>query len=289
MDLIHEQARRNTESDAAWELYAPHRARVTRLLLDARPVTGERLCVLGAGNLNDLEVAPLLSAFREIVLVDVDDAAIRRGLSRQGFFEDARVRIVAPVDVSGAFADLAALPKDASNDEVSRCLRAIAQHPDLGEQARCDVVASIGLLTQLIDGVLRSIGESHPRSWELVSAMRSQHLRLMLSQLKAGGSAVLVTEVVSSDSCPELLSVSEDDLPSVLRRAIDARNFFTGTNPAALHQLLRSEAGIADRLANLRFTEPWRWPFLARTYAVYGVTLRTHSESAETRQAIAPI
>lgn len=289
MDLIQEQARRNTESDAAWELYASHRARVTRLLLDARPVTGERLCVLGAGNLNDLDVASLLSEFREIVLVDVDDAAIRRGLSRQGFSEDARARIVAPVDVSGAFADLAALPNGASDDEVSRCLRAIVQHPDLGERARCDVVASIGLLTQLIDGVLRSIGESHPRSWELVSAMRSQHLRLMLAQVKAGGSAVLVTEVVSSDSCPELLSVSEDDLPSVLRRAIDARNFFTGTNPAALHQLLRSEAGIADRLANVRFTEPWRWPFLVRTYAVYGVTLRTHGESAETRQTVAPI
>lgn len=276
MDLFQEQARRNTEADAAWILYAPHRQRVTQLLLDARTPTSERLCLLGAGNLNDLDLAALSSAFREIVLVDVDAAALRRGLSRQGFAEDARFRVVAPTDVSGVFTELAAMEnkQPVRDDSIDSCLRTLAQPHGLNKHVRCDVVASVGLLTQLIDGVIRSVGESHPRSWELVSAVRTQHLRLMLELTVSGGAAILVTEVVSSDSCPALLSVGKSDLPELLKRVIAAKNFFTGTNPAALQQLLRTEISLAEQLANTRFAEPWLWPFLARTYAVYGLTMR---------------
>ena len=276
MDLIQEQARRNTEADAAWRLYAQHRERVTQLLLNARTPTGERLCLLGAGNLNDLDLAALSSVFREIVLVDVDTVALRRGLSRQGFAEDARFQVLAPTDVSGVFAELSQLAssQQVREEAIDSCLRAIAQIPDWAEQVRCDVVASIGLLTQLIDGVLRSIGESHPRSWELVSAIRTQHLRLMLKLAIPGGAAVLVTEVVSSDSCPALLSVGEDKLLELLRREIAARNFFTGTNPAALQELLRTEPSLAEQLSHTQFTEPWLWSFLTRTYAVYALTMR---------------
>lgn len=276
MDLIREQARRNTEADAAWALYAPHRERVTQLLLDARASTDDRLCLLGAGNLNDVNLAALSSAFAEIVLVDVDAAALRRGLSRQGTAEDARVRVIAPADVSGAFSELTEMTDErpVGEETINRCLQALTQLPELGAQAHCEVVASVGLFTQLIDGALQSVGESHPRSWELVSAVRTQHLRLLLELTVPGGAAVLVTEVVSSDSCPELLSVKENNLPELLRREINARNFFTGTNPAALQHLLRTEAALAHQLADVRFTEPWLWPFMARTYAVYGVTLR---------------
>jgi hypothetical protein len=159
---------------------------------------------------------------------------------------------------------------------IDSCLKTLKRLPDCSEHARCDVVASVGLLTQLIDGVLRSVSESHPRAWELVAAIRTQHLRLLLELTVPGGAAVLVTEVVSSDSCPALRSVSESDLPDLMRREIAARNFFTGTNPAALQQLLGTEAGLAERLATTQFTEPWLWSFVARIYAVYGVTLRTH-------------
>ena len=273
MDLIQEQARRNAEADVTWALYAPHRERVTRLLLDARTSAGERLCLLGAGNLNDLDLLALSSAFREIVLVDVDAAALRRGVWRQGFADDARFRVVAPTDVTGVFAELTS-GQLVGDDAIDRCRQKLNQTPDLGEHVRCEVVASVGLLTQLIDGVLLSIGESHPRSWELVSAVRSQHLRLLLELTVAGGAAVLVTEVVSSDSCPALLSVSNDDLLPLLKREIASRNFFTGTNPAALQELLRTEAGIAEQLASSQLTRPWLWPFVARIYAVYGATLR---------------
>ena len=275
MDLIAEQCRRNAVADDAWSLYSAHRKRVTGTLLDARTVSAERLCLLGAGNLNDFDLAALLTAFREIVLVDLDADALQRGLTRQSLAGETRIQIVAPVDVSGVFTELTAMENPQAREAaIEHCLRTLAQTPDFGWRGSCDVVASVGLLTQLIDGVTRTIDESHPRSWEVVSALRTQHLRLMLELASPGGAAVLVTEVVSSDSCPALLSVREPDLPELLRREIAARNFFTGTNPAALQQLLLTEVSLAGQLASVRFSEPWLWTFLARTYAVFAVTLR---------------
>ncbi len=275
MDLVAEQCRRNVVADDAWTLYSAHRERVTRTLLDSRTMSAERLCLLGAGNLNDFDLPALLSAFREIVLVDLDADALQRGLARQGFALDGRIRIVAPVDVSGVFVELTAMENPLAREAaIERCLRSLVQTPDFGWKGSCDVVASVGLLTQLIDGVTRTISESHPRCWEIVSALRTQHLRLMLELAAPGGAEVLVTEVVSSDSCPALLSVSEVELPDLLRREIAARNFFTGTNPAALQQLLRTEISLAGQLASVRFSEPWLWTFLARTYAVFAVAMR---------------
>jgi len=276
MDLFQEQARRNTETDAAWMLYAPHRQRVTQLLLDARISTGERLCLLGAGNLNDLDLTALSASFCEIVLADVDATALQRGLSRQGFSKDARFRVVAPMDVSGVFAEFVDMAnrQPVRDDAIDNCLRKLTLLPEIGDPVGFDVVASVGLLTQLIEGVVQSVGETHPRFWETVSAIRTQHLRLMLELTVPGGAAVLVTEVVSSDSCPALQSVDKGDLPGLLKGEIAARNFFTGTNPAALQELLRTDFTLAGQLASTRFTEPWLWQFLTRIYAVYGLTMR---------------
>lgn len=278
MDLIQEQVRRNEAADSAWELYAPHRERVTQLLHNLRMPAAGRLCLLGAGNLNDVDLTVLSSAFREIVFVDVDADAVRRGLERQGFAEDARFRVVAPVDVSDVFADLAKLPCEpiARESAIDGCLRGLARVPEFASklQERFDVVASVGLLTQLIDGVLRSVAESHPRSWDLVSAIRLQHLHLLLELTVLGGAVVMVTEVVSSDTCPELPTTPVEGLPELLRREIAARNFFTGTNPAALQHLLRTNVALAEQLASVQFSEPWLWHFVARTYAVYAVILK---------------
>ncbi len=276
--LSHEQSRRNVEADAAWALYEPHRKRVTQLLLDARTQTTTtvmRLCLLGAGNLNDFDLAALLSAFSELVVVDVDADSLQRGLARQGFANDHRIQIVAPTDVTGIFAELSSMqPSQQPHDElIERCLIALAQPPTFSMIGPCDVVASVGLLTQLIEAVVKSVGESHPRFWDVVAAVRLQHLLLMLELTQTNGAAVLVTEVVSSNSCPALLSVNEADLQSLLMQEIAARNFFTGTNPAALQQLLRTEPRLTSQLARIQFSEPWLWQFIARTYAVFGVVL----------------
>ncbi len=279
MDLGQEQQRRNAQADDTWTLYASHRSRVTQLLLNARSPSADRLCLLGAGNLNDFDLPMLLTVFREIVLVDLDAGAVLRGLIRQGVADDLRIRVLAPIDVTGVFAELSQISSGlpAGAEQLDGILPGLGRSPQLDIQP-CDVVASVGLLTQLIEAVLLAVGESHPRFWDVVSAMRAQHLRLMLELTRPGGAAVLVTEVVSSDSCPALRSASEADLLTLLPREIAARNFYTGTNPAALRELLQTDVGLTTKLADVKFTQPWLWSFVARIYAVYGVVLRKRNQ-----------
>ncbi len=281
--LRQEQFRRNAAADDAWALYASHRQRVTALLDDATKESAERLCLLGPGNLNDIDLASLLLKFREIFLIDVDAKSLQRGVARQGFASDGRIHLLAPVDVTGAFTELSRLEPATAGDSVlvDECLRLLDRIPEIGEMPACDVVGSVGLLTQLIDAVVRSIGETHARFWDLASAVRAQHLRLMLELTRPGGAAVLVTEVVSSDTCPALKSIAEVDLLSLLQREISAGNFFTGMNPAALRQLLATDVCFVEQLEGVRFIQPWLWSFIARTYAAYAVILRKRPASLD--------
>jgi hypothetical protein len=272
--LSQEQLRRNLAADDTWTLYAPHRERVTRWLQRSHRSADDRLCLLGAGNLNDVDLRRLLPEFREIVLVDLDESALERGLERQGVVGDPRIQRIAPADVTGAVAEFAKLKLGtAADDEITHCQSLLARTPRLSHLGQFEVVASVGLLTQLIETVVLSIGNAHPQFWPTVSAMRAQHLRVMLGLTAPGGSTVLVTEVLSSDTCPELLSVNVSDLGALLQREIAARNFFTGTNPAALRHFVLNDPVLGSEVSDVRVSEPWLWPFLVRTYAVYGATI----------------
>ncbi|HYN95144.1 MAG TPA: hypothetical protein VES42_14950 [Pilimelia sp.] len=265
---------------------------MTGLLLDAGAPAARRLCLLGAGNLNDVDIGLLLSAFDEIVAVDLDGAAVRRGLARQGFMDDRRITTAAPVDVTGVYPLLSHLvtrgidnaggtgPRDSADgaDLVDQCLVALGGPPWTGHGSPFDVVGSVGLMTQLIDAAAGALGTAHPRLWPLVRAVRTQHLRLLLQLATGGGAAVLVTEVLSSDTCPELSSTTDADLPRLLDRQIAARNFFTGTNPVAVRRAVSADPELAGQLASCSVTPPWLWHFTARTYATYALILRTRRE-----------
>ena len=110
----------NRQSREAWDRYAPHRARVTALVMEAL-APGDRLCVLGAGNVNDLDLAAVLAVAAEVDLVDVDGAAMAAGVMRQQLDTNPRVRR-REHDLSGAPAP-----------------------------GGFDVVLSAGMLTQLVE------------------------------------------------------------------------------------------------------------------------------------------
>ena len=78
-----------------WDAFRPHRARVTAVLEeqhrrvfqpdDISPPWAPKgvLCLLGAGNANDVDLSRLLRRFDMIELVDIDHAAVERGATRQ--------------------------------------------------------------------------------------------------------------------------------------------------------------------------------------------------------------
>src|SRR5437868_8579473 len=87
------------QSRDAWERYAAHRRKIHALISAADCAPGGRLCVLGAGNCNDLDLQSLEREFAEIHLVDLDRDAIEDGIARQQLSGCAHVVLHAPCDL----------------------------------------------------------------------------------------------------------------------------------------------------------------------------------------------
>src|SRR6188768_4458531 len=86
-----------------WQLYAAHREKFTQTVLSlasSAPNGAARLCVLGAGKCNDLDLTRLSQAFREVHLVDLDAASLASAVSREQPEVRNRLQPHAPVDLS---------------------------------------------------------------------------------------------------------------------------------------------------------------------------------------------
>src|SRR5688500_17156136 len=84
-NLLDEQRHRNLDSRGQWEAFSAHRKRVTTLLLEAAHGRDQpSLCLLGAGNCNDVDLNQLMTAYARIHLVDCDTESLKAGAERQG-------------------------------------------------------------------------------------------------------------------------------------------------------------------------------------------------------------
>jgi len=273
--IVGEQKRRNDESRGMWDRFGPHRDRVTRLLVDSA-TPGARLCVLGAGNCNDVDLGRLLQAFREVHLVDLDADALTAGVARQGHENSARVSLHGDVDVTLLADRLASWTPEhpPESDELDACLERAATPPPLDLPGPFDTVCSACLLTQLLDSVAMMLGERHPRYLEAVLAVRARHLRLLVELLRPGGTGVLVMEIVSSATYAELPDVPESRLMETATRLINERNFFTGMNPLAIHASFRSDPQLIPWVEAAEITQPWLWDLGPRVYLVCAIVVR---------------
>ena len=272
------QRRRNQETSGNWELFDSHRQRVTELLVNAgfqAPGPQRRLTVLGAGNSNDLDLARLRAAFASVYLFDWDAAALSEGISRQGLKGDSAVRAVSGVDLTGIAAETREwVPTEPPTDQqVERAILA-ARSALTVEPQSCEVAASVGLLSQIIDSVSQSLGPSHPRMLELVQAVRHRHLEILTELLVPGGWGVLVCDFVSSQTAPQIVSAEDFALPALLGELIALGNFFTGLNPAVIHSLLTTRDSLRRRVEQVAVLPPWKWNLGPRWYAVFAIRFR---------------
>ena len=102
--------------------------------------------------------------------------------------------------------------------------------------------------------------------------MRSRHLQLLMQAVRPGGCGLLVTDIVSSATCPELLAAPDAGLIDLLRLSINAGNFFTGLNPAVLESLWRQSPELAPLTETVLHHRPWLWDFGPRVYACSALT-----------------
>ena len=277
--LLAEHQRRNLTTLNANALFAAHRQRVMRLLKQAAGDLPGRLCVLGAGNCNDLDLGDLLAEYLEIVLVDLDRAASVSAVTTA--IDDSlrhRIHIADSTDVTGAFERLqVADTKDFGSDAAADLLRLFSAVPQI-PFAPFDCIVSTCLLSQLIDSLVLALGQDHPSIVPLILALRKQHLRTLVQSLVQGGRGLLIFDFVSSQSLPNLMQIDEGHLNHTLIDAINAKNFFTGLNPFAVQAEMATHADLAGLIRNIRLHPPWRWDIGQKQFAVSAISfVRSHT------------
>jgi hypothetical protein len=260
-----------------WTLYSGHRKRFTAAVIAAaKPQGGGRLCLLGAGACHDVALETLLAAFAEIHLVDIDAAAIGAALARAPAAGRTRLHGHTPVDLSGLNARLPGWKKTpptfaeieaAADDTITAITRRLP--------GPFDVVASACVLTQMSFHLTDGLGSGHLMLEPIRQSLLVTHLRTLLDLTVAGGQALLVTDLTSSNAYPL------DDLPPgrelgpVMDDVVAQNAFYVAANPNLIRRLLRREATLRGRAGEPVLVAPWLWTgAFNRTYLVYGLRLQ---------------
>jgi hypothetical protein len=272
--LVKHQTDNNAASCDFWDLFRDHRDRFTAILSASAP--GGRLCVLGAGNVNDLDLAALLGRYREIHLADLDAGALARGVARQGLAGNSAIRLHGDIDLTGMLDRVAAWSpaSEVPDGELVACSERPLEAVLPALPGPFGAAASACLLSQIVNGAVRTLGERHPRFLPAFQALRAGHLRLLAGLVAPGGTGVLVTDFVSSDTFPSLASVPPERLGALAARLIGEGNFFHGVNPGAIASAVRADPLIASQITALESVGPWLWDFGCRTYLACALKFR---------------
>jgi hypothetical protein len=263
---IHRANNRLTAGD--WDRYGPHRARLGALIDEAAPSPGGRLCVLGAGNANDLDLGALAGRFAEIHLVDLDADALARAVARQAHATRRRLWAHTPVDVSGLLAELPRWRRAGiAPPALARAAHEAAAAAMHALPGPFDLVVSDCLLSQLYWTCFSALGVG-PRLAAVTSAALDAHAAALAASIAPGGRGLLVTDTISSETFPLEEIFPERDPGALLAELVRREVLFSGTSPALVLSALRRCGSVeAPRLSS-----PWLWPMNARlTVMVYAV------------------
>lgn len=272
-------ARNNRATSGLWNAYAEHRARLSALIAAYAPSQGGRLCVLGAGNANDLDLELLAARFSEVHLVDVDAEALDRARARAAPAAAPRLYTHAPLDVGGALAELPDWSRRGADpaqlrrlgDEASATVRRALPAP-------FDLVLSDCLLTQIYWTCFKALGNG-PALQTAAATCLETHLQTMAALAAPGAPCLLVTDAISSDSFALDEIFPTRDPSELLAELSRSGALFTGTSPPTILSTLRRGA-LNQTVTEPRVLTPWLWRVNEdRTVLVYGLAFRRRSDA----------
>ena len=254
--LVARQLRLNRETLDFWRLYRSHREAVADLISRTPQPGSASLCILGAGNCNDLDLVRFTSRFAQVHLVDLDRQAMDKGVQRQSPPAPGRIRLHGGIDLTGILKTLATWERHRPKREsIAHCIREARAFAGLPVPDRFDVVASMCLLSQIIDSVVSMTGPGAV-PLELVRALRQRHLHLLAELLLPGGVGLLVT-----DFALEQGGARQPQLPSPPPGSAPASpgGDFLGTSPEELCALASNDAILRTQLCQARVSPSWLW------------------------------
>jgi len=273
-EVLGEQLAANRSSAGLREAFTSHRARLTELCARDVPLGSElSLCVLGAGNGNDLELEELAARYRTIVLVDLDADALERAVSRESAATRARLVCRAPVDVSGL---LGRLERWASLSVTAEELAGHADAVAADLLARLggpfDVVLSACLLTQMQLGLLTVLGDRHPFFQAAKFTLTLSHLRALCELTVPGGRLLLASDLTSQDIAPAIVGCPPEQLPTLIERLVTEGRVIQVANPSWLREIANDSPSLSAELELLPELSAWLWHNGAtRTFLVYAL------------------
>lgn len=289
---MHGQGNRRSKDD--WELYRQHRERLTATIADVGaalgvgPAPAGRLCLLGAGNCNDVELDLLAQRFGTIHLVDIDGAALDRARARQT--PDVRARLVLHpgVDLTGLLGQLDAWAVDEPD------LATLNKATDVGAAVvvqglpvgTCDVAVSCCLMSQLGWSLEAAVEEVRKQAGRKAAppqgsaptvgvdtrlVMLTIHLRTLASLVRPGGAALLASDITSSDLYPLDELDPDTDLRALADELVRAQQVvYAGANPLLTSRVLRRDPMLKEAFGAPTALGAWLWTGqFDRTYLVY--------------------
>ncbi len=245
-----------------------------------------RIAVLGAGNCNDIDLRVLSEKFDEVHLVDLDNEAVDFANSHPGLNQN-RIHRHCPVDFASPLLELLdpivqVNPSDRSSSIAAGWIEKLQAPQQPLNIPPCDVVVSVGLMSQLILSIDLALGHLSPQATlPLIQTVRCEHYRRVASMLRpasnnqsksiqSGGVAVFGFDFVSSDSASQILQTPDDQLGPLAVKLINDRNFFSGMNPGVLmHELKQISA-----MRMIHVEPPWRWTLGSREYLMMAAVLQ---------------
>jgi hypothetical protein len=304
---MHGQGNRRSKDD--WELYRRHRERLTRTIdRVGQAVAGDaapngRLCLLGAGNCNDVQLDVLAQRFQTIHLVDIDGAALDRARARQLPEVRSRLELHPGVDLTGLLGQLDAWGGEEPDLATQqKAIDAGTAAATLGLPAgTCDVAVSCCLMSQLgwsleaaVEEVARRQGRKQQRAprpqggeptvgVEIRLVMLTIHLRTLAALVRPGGAALLASDITSSDLYPlddlgsggsggsDGSDGSDADLSVLADQLVRAQQvIYAGANPVLTSRVLRKDPVLKEAFGAPVALAPWLWTGqFERTYLVY--------------------
>jgi hypothetical protein len=270
--VLRTQAGVNERTAGNGARYADHRRRLMAAILDVAPPTETgRLCLLGAGNCNDVDLPALAQKFSEIHLVDLDAGAVKRAVEGQSAELRQRLTTRAPVDLSGLLKVVDDWRKGATLAQIEAAIAPAVQRIVTSVPGTFDVVASCCVLTQIGHGITTILGPTHGGLADAHQAGAVAHLRAMAGLLSPGGHGVFITDLVSSETYPLEELAPGRDFKELVADLVRDGNHFKGVNPLMLQRILRRDAILSKTIAPPRLIEPWLWRAVqARTFLVNG-------------------